>query len=230
MSFAFLGYAFFRTSSPTRVKIMPTPRLNHNSHLKSVHRSMAVHQADMSRQIGMLSSGLRINRPSDDPASVALAMQGASSVFSDVDRLSINSEFNELRAEGDRIASATVYNGRQLLTGGNNLEGRTLIVEENDGLSFQVGPSETSNDVSRVGIRDMRATGPNLDLGNLSIVSRIDAQNSLTTLAHAIETVSGERNRLGAFQNRLQLSISTSENVMRSQESERSMWPGRHRS
>jgi flagellin-like hook-associated protein FlgL len=188
MSFAFLGYAFFRTFSPTRVKIMRTPRLNHNSHLKSVHRSMAVHQADMSRQIGMLSSGLRINRPSDDPAS-ALAMQGASSVFSDVDRLSINSEFNELRAEVDRIASATVYNGRQLLTGGNNLEGRTLIVEENDGLSFQVGPSETSNDVSRVGIRDMRATGPNLDLGNLSIVSRIDAQNSLTTLAHAIDWV-----------------------------------------
>ena len=337
---------------------MATARINHNSHLTEVHRTMAVHQADVSKQIGMLSSGLRINRASDDPASLALAdgirsevraiaegtrniqqtfsliqvadgslneisamvnrmralaMQGASSVFSDVDRLNINSEFNELRAEIDRIASATTYNGKQLLTGGNNhlnaastaatsaadtgltdilvsdatvgtytfvdtpgdgfvtlgngvqtqtvavssflgqdgslgegefhkvrfdrlgvevtltgenirgapggyvdgvLDGQTLIVEEDDGLTFQVGPSETSNDVSRVGISDMRATGPVLGLGGLSIVTRIDAQGALVELGTAIDKITGERNRLGAFQNRLQLSISTSESVV----------------
>ena len=277
---------------------MSTPRINHNSYLTEAHRTMAVHSADVSRQIGMLSSGLRINRSSDDPASLALAdginsevraivegtrniqqtfsliqvadgslneisamvnrmralaMQGATSSYNDSDRLNINSEFNELRSEIDRIASATTYNGRQLLTGGNNkldsgstalaaaaetgltnvlvrdaeagtytfvdepgdgfltlgdgvhtqtvsiagdlgedgllgqgefhkvrferlgveitltgenvrgapgnytdgvLQGQTLIVEQDSDLTFQVGPSETSNDVSRVAIRD----------------------------------------------------------------------------
>lgn len=337
---------------------MPTARINHNAHLADVHRTMAVHSADVSKQIGMLSSGLRVNRSSDDPASLALAdgihaevramaegtrniqqtfsliqvadgslneisamvnrmralaMQGATSVYNDQDRLNINSEFNELRAEIDRIASATTYNGRQLLTGGNSrlrpdstalasapetgltdilvtdasagtytfvdtpgdgfltlgngvqtqtvfmgdavnedgvvqegdfhkvrfdrlgvevtltgdnvrgapgsysdgeLDGQTLIVEEDDGLTFQVGPSETSNDVSRVAVSDMRATGPKMGLGNVSIITRVDSQAALNKLAQAIETVTAERNRLGAFQNRLQLSISTSESVM----------------
>lgn len=337
---------------------MATPRINHNPHLTDVHRTMAVHHADTSRQIGMLSSGLRINRSSDDPASLALAdgirsevraiaegtrniqqtfsliqvadgslseaaailnrmralaMQGASSVFNDADRLNINSEFNELRAEIDRITSSTTYNGRQLLTGGNNaldpsstalasasetgitdilvsdattgvytfvdspddglltlgdgvhtqsveihrgldengempdgefqkirfdrlgvevtltgigvrgapgqyvdgaLDGQTLVVDADSDLTFQVGPSETSNDVTRVGIRDMRATGGNLNLADLSIITRQDAEDALEPLSNAITEVSRERNRLGAFQNRLQLSISTSEAVM----------------
>lgn len=337
---------------------MATARINHNAHLTDIHRSMSVHQADTSKQIGMLSSGLRINRSSDDPASMALAngiqsevraiaegtrniqqtfsliqvadgslneisamvnrmralaMQGASSVFNDSDRLNIHSEFNALRAEIDRIAGATTYNGRELLTGGNNrltpestalaeagntgltdvlvtgaqvstytfvdspgdgqltlgngvqtqtivisnfldesgafaesefqkvrfdrlgiemtltgenvrgapgqysdgaLDGQTLIIDGDDSLTFQVGPSGTSNDVSRVVIRDMRATGPNLGLGDLSVVTRIDAQGALDRLSAAVENVTSERNRLGAFQNRLQLSISTSESVM----------------
>jgi flagellin len=337
---------------------MATPRINHNPHLTDVHRTMAVHHADVSRQIGMLSSGLRVNRASDDPASLALAdgirsevraivegtrniqqtfsliqvadgslnevasilnrmralaMQGASSVFNDADRLNIHSEFNELRAEIDRITSSTTYNGRQLLTGGNNaldpsstalasapetgitdilvsdattgvytfvdspddglltlgdgvhtqsvqihrgldengempdgefqkirfdrlgvevtltgigvrgapghyvdgaLDGQTLVVDADSDLTFQVGPSETSNDVTRVGIRDMRATGGNLNLADLSIITRQDAEDALEPLSNAITEVSRERNRLGAFQNRLQLSISTSEAVM----------------
>ena len=337
---------------------MATPRINHNAHLREIHRTLALHNADTSRQIVMLSSGLRVNRSSDDPASLALAngirsevramvegtrniqqtfsliqvadgslneisamvnrmhslaMQGASTILNNNNRLSINSEFNELRREIDRIASTTTYNGRRLLTGGNNtlsaestalaavattgltdvkvtdaevstytfvdepddglltlgngvhtqtvviddflneegavedtefhkvrfdrlgvemtltgsgvlgapgrysdgvLDGQTLIVEQDDSLTFQVGPSGTTNDVSRVVIRDMRATGPGLNLGQVSIGTRLDAQNALTVITQAIGTVTGERSRLGAFQNRLQLSISTSLSIV----------------
>ena len=52
---------------------MATPRINHNSVLTDVHRSLAIHNANTGRQITQLSSGLRINRYSDDPASLALA-------------------------------------------------------------------------------------------------------------------------------------------------------------
>lgn len=337
---------------------MATPRINHNSVLTDVHRSLAIHNANTGRQITQLSSGLRINRYSDDPASLALAdgissevralaegtrniqqtfsllqvadgslneigdmvnrmralaMQGASATLNDGNRLSLSSEFNSLREEIDRIASTTTYNGRRLLTGGNNtlsaestalaaapatgltdihvtnaelgtytfvdepddglltlgngvhtqsvniadflneegivpdrafhkirferlgvevtltgdgvpgapgrysdgvLDGQTLIVEQDANLTFQVGPSGTSNDVSRVVIKDMRATGPQLNLGSLSFVTQVDAQNALKSLTQARDTVTDERNRLGAFQSRLQLSISTSESVM----------------
>ena len=48
-------------------------RINHNVHLKEIHRSMALHGADVARQVEQLSSGHRVNRSSDDPASLALA-------------------------------------------------------------------------------------------------------------------------------------------------------------
>jgi flagellin len=162
---------------------MATARINHNAHLADIHRSMSVHQANTSKQIGMLSSGLRINRSSDDPASMALAdgirsevraiaegtrniqqtfsliqvadgslneisamvnrmhtlaMQGASSVFNDTHRLNCQSEFSALRSEIDRIAGATTYNGRELLTGGNNSllsESTALADATNTGLT-----------------------------------------------------------------------------------------------
>ncbi|MBT6147943.1 MAG: hypothetical protein HOH74_21085, partial [Gemmatimonadetes bacterium] len=63
-------------------------------------------------------------------------------------------------------------------------------------------------------IGDMRASGRVLDLGKLSVGTRADAQGALTRLSEAITKVSDERNRLGAFQNRLQLSIATSESVV----------------
>lgn len=331
-------------------------RINHNVHLRQVHRQLAVHQADVSKQIGQLSSGRRVNRSSDDPASLALAdgihsevrsiiegqrniqqtfsllqvadgsldaiggminrmldlaMQGASSVFNDTDRLSINSEFEDLKQEIDRIAGATTYNGKELLTGfvarvdrvessavadvedtgvvrvrltestpgtyvflddpedgtitlGNgvltqtlnvpNLEdhelasgdavvlgfdnlgievtlsggddsgrqqyvdgdlgGKTLVVEGITGLTFQVGPAETSNDVTTISIADMRSSGPGLNLESISIQTIQDAQNSLSALTLAQSNLVDERNRIGAFQNRLQLSLNTGEAVM----------------
>jgi len=236
-------------------------------------------------------------------------MQAGSSIFNDIDRQNINSEFEQLREEIDRIAGSTTYNGRQLLTGGNNtlgpestaavladttgisdirigeavpgtytfvdepgdglltlgngvqtqtinmredlqadgsvgdgeffpvifdrlgirvsltgadvvgapgaytdgaLNGQQLVVQGESGLTFQVGPSETSNDVSRVGIKDMRAGGPILNLRDISIVTIDDAHSALDRLASAVQSVTSERNRLGAFQNRLQLSIATS--------------------
>ncbi|SVE12795.1 uncharacterized protein METZ01_LOCUS465649, partial [marine metagenome] len=216
-----------------------------------------------------------------------LAMQAASSVFNNQDRLNINSEFAHLRKEIDRTAGSTTYNGRKLLTGGNtslnlvstaaaeaattgtseilvddasagtytfvdnpgvdrislgngvqtqtlnisehleegvvpdgehvvvrfdrlgisvtltgtgvrgaagqysngDLDGHTLVVDESDSLTLQVGPSETSNDMSRIGISDMRAVGANLNLADISIVTLNDARNAVDRLSTALTAV-----------------------------------------
>lgn len=333
-------------------------RINHNAHLTSLHRNLSLHNASAARNMQQLSSGMRVNRASDDPASLALAdgiqseiravaegtrnieqtfsllqvaegslneianmarrmhtlaMEAATSTFSDRDRMTINAEFAQLREEIDRIAGAATYNGRHLLTGANmhleaestaltnaadngtsdirvtdavggtynfidtvgddtitlgngvltqtvnigdalegtgaipsgkntvidfdelgirvtlngpnvvgvpgeyadgELDGQSIIVSEVEDFAFQVGPSETSNDVTRIRIPDMRATGPELQMDDLSITTTADARAALTKLVEVQDKVTVERNRIGAFQNRLQLSIETSTAVL----------------
>ncbi|MSR83321.1 MAG: hypothetical protein EXS58_10435 [Candidatus Latescibacteria bacterium] len=48
-------------------------RINHNPHLSQVTHNMALHYAQASKQIEHLSSGNRIDRDSDDPASLYMA-------------------------------------------------------------------------------------------------------------------------------------------------------------
>ncbi|MCC7263924.1 MAG: hypothetical protein IT369_15535 [Candidatus Latescibacteria bacterium] len=48
-------------------------RINHNPHLKQVHRNLTLHYAEATKQIEHLSSGSRIDRSSDDPASLYMA-------------------------------------------------------------------------------------------------------------------------------------------------------------
>ena len=48
-------------------------QLNHNVNLKRIHHNMRIHFDNAGAQIEKVASGMRINRSSDDPASLALA-------------------------------------------------------------------------------------------------------------------------------------------------------------
>ena len=48
-------------------------RINHNTHLQQAHRNMVLHYTEAAKQIDHLSSGTRVERSSDDPASLSLA-------------------------------------------------------------------------------------------------------------------------------------------------------------
>ncbi|MFH1566478.1 MAG: flagellin [Gemmatimonadota bacterium] len=332
-------------------------QINNHAHLQQLNRNLSLHYAGAARQMGQLSSGLRVSRSSDDPASLALAdgihseiravaegarnieqtfsllqvaegtlgeitnmvgrmhslaMEAASSVYSDRDRVNINAEFLQLREEIDRTAGAATYNGRHLLTGANPhleaastalagaattgvndirisdavagtytfadsrgdgrltlgngvltqtmdlgdqleqgaipagehrvvifdelgirvtlngpgvvgapgryadgaLDGQTIVVSASTGFTFQVGPTEASNDVSRIRIPDMRASGPELAMESLSLRTMEDAQQALARLRQIQDQVTVERDHIGAFQNRLELSINTSMSVL----------------
>ena len=88
----------------------------------------------------------------------SLAAQSASLTYNDVDRRNINQEFQQLKLEIDRIANSTTYNG-------------VVLLKEPNLFLIQTGPTETSNDISRVTIDDMRASGPKLSIGTTSINS-----------------------------------------------------------
>mgnify|MGYP003971365221 CR=1 FL=1 len=221
-------------------------RINHNAHLRQVHRNLDVHYSGASRQIEKLSSGRRVNRSSDDPASLSLAdginseirglseggrkvkqsvqmlqvaegalaeisdmvrrmqelsSQAASTTYNTNDRYAINQEFQSLKAEIQRVAEFTTYNGIPLLS-------------EEQEFAIQAGPSETSNDVSRIELGDMRASGERLNIEALTIDTMPSAQQSMDHLQLAQESVLSQRNRIAAFQNRLVLSATTTASIV----------------
>ncbi|RXI99597.1 hypothetical protein DS745_15200 [Anaerobacillus alkaliphilus] len=84
---------------------------------------------------------------------------------------------------------------------------------KNAGLSMQIGSN--SNQTLVIDIGDMRATalgateinGKNLFVNDIDVTSHEGAQNAMKVLDNAIQQVSSERSKLGAFQNRLEHTI-----------------------
>jgi len=78
-------------------------------------------------------------------------------------------------------------------------------VEEykNNALTFQIGAN--SSQTMNVEINDMRAAALHVD--NIKVSSASSAEASISAINKAIEDVSGQRSKLGAFQNRLEHTI-----------------------
>ncbi|MEE3258345.1 MAG: flagellin [Candidatus Latescibacterota bacterium] len=138
-----------------------------------------------------------------------LSAQSASSTYTDADRPGINSEFQALKNEIERIAEVTSYNRIKLLDS----------VRE---FTIQVGPAGDSNDVSRIVIGDMRTSGPTLNIDLVAIDTALNARNALDQLQEVELKVLDERNRIAAFQNRLQLSATTTANIVEKMQSSES--------
>ncbi len=78
----------------------------------------------------------------------------------------------------------------------------TLTYADN-GLKFHIGANESQS--ITLGLNDMTASALNVE--NIDISTQDGANKAITTIQSAIDTVSAERSKLGAFQNRLEHSI-----------------------
>lgn len=128
-----------------------------------------------------------------------------SSVVANFDRLGIQVTLAGANALG---AAGSYVDG--------DLDGQNLIVERGTGGVFQVGPRDSYVNRIEVGIADLRASGSELNLDSLSVDTISGARTSLATLDRAVNTVSNERGKLGAVQNRLSFAIAYSENEVES--------------
>ena len=109
------------------------------------------------------------------------------------------------------LAGANVSNATGQYADGD-LDAQTLIVESGTGGSFQVGPKDRAYNRIEVNIGDMNASGENLNLTGASVSSMSSARATITQIDSAILAVSLQRGDLGAFQNRLNFTISYTEN------------------
>ena len=127
-----------------------------------------------------------------------LAVQSSSETLEDGERAYIDSEFEQLSEEVERIAQSTEFNGISLSAGGSTSQ-----------LSVQVGVDASSNSRVTIELGDLTASNLGVDTGtsgvDLSKASK--AQSAITTIDSAIDSVNSIRASYGATQNRLESSI-----------------------
>lgn len=132
-----------------------------------------------------------------------LSVQAANDTLTDDDRARIDVEFQELKKEVTRISTDTEFNTRKLLNGDNATTPLKIQAGANAGQTIDLTMNDMSADA--IGITDA------------SIATRDEADASISKLDAAIKSVSMERSRLGAYQNRMEhaynVNVNTAENV-----------------
>lgn len=127
-----------------------------------------------------------------------LAVQSSSETLDNDERAYINTEFNQLSAEVDRIANVTEFNGISLSNG--------LTTQ----MDVQVGINNTSNDRITIGLGDLTASNLSVESGaanDITLDTVTNAQAAISVIDAALDSVNGFRADLGAVQNRLDSAI-----------------------
>lgn len=119
-----------------------------------------------------------------------LAVQAASDTLTDKDRELINQEYQQLKEEITRSAQQTEFNTKKLLNGDH----------ENTPIKIQAGAN--AGQTIDLYIGGMSSTSLGLD--NSDILTRENADKAIEELDDALNKVSMERSRMGAYQNRME--------------------------
>ena len=131
-----------------------------------------------------------------------LSVESSNDTFNSTDRAYMNQEFQGLKAEVDRIAGSTEYNGMQLLSGSvgsfGSVGGPSVI---------QVGAN------NKVGIDTISVSMGSITTGALSLVtagvdSQTNATASIVEIDAAISKVDQQRSYMGALMNRFTIAES----------------------
>ena len=154
-----------------------------------------------------------------------LAVQASTDTNENVDRTALQDEIDQLIAEVNRIADETQFNGKTLLDGT-----LTKVADGGDGeLNFQIGANKDqsidleiiSMRADKIGLRDaggaltdelsnikLTETSEDDGSGGTIVTSAFtNASKAIEVIDGAIKSVSAERSKLGAYQNRLEHTI-----------------------
>ena len=154
-----------------------------------------------------------------------LALQSGTGTTDSSDRSYLNAEFTALRAEVDRIATSTEWNGRPILNG--NAGASTTIAGGLSSVSYQVGMNAAQTVAVTFGnFTDSTGSLSGLASKTLSaatIASAITvASGAIGELDLAMTAVSSQRANFGATQNRLIHAVDNLTNVVTNAEVTRS--------
>jgi flagellin len=120
-----------------------------------------------------------------------LAVQSASGQYDGDNRSALDTEFQQLKSEIQRVVSATNFNGKELLTDAGGFS---------DGVNFQVGATTGEESKIAISIASVDASG----LGAISGSTGDDALTAMCDVDAMIQTLNTNRASLGAIQNRFE--------------------------
>ena len=217
--------------------------VQHNLTAMNSNRQLAITTGMQAKSSEKLSSGYKVNRAADDAAGLSisekmrsqirglnkastnaqdgisliqiaegalnethsilqrmneLATQAANDTNVTVDRTSIQDEIDQLVEELDRISTTTEFNDTSLLDG--TFTAKNLQVGAKAGQSIEIEIDDMGG-----------SSGLGVDAVNVS--SHTDATAGMTTTQDAIKTVSAQRSKLGAIQNRLEHTVANLDNI-----------------
>jgi flagellin len=128
-----------------------------------------------------------------------LATEAATNSLNNTDRAKINAEYSALKAQIDQMAGNVNFNSIKLLSGGFSA-----------GKAFQIGAQGAEKMTIAINRAAFSAivTGGTLSLGTVT-----GANAAITKVQNAIEKLATRRSQLGAYQNRLEHTITNLGNM-----------------
>ena len=136
-----------------------------------------------------------------------LAVQSSNGIYSAEDRMQIQVEVSSLIAEVDRIASAAQFNGMNMLTGRfARPTGENVVTAS---MWFHIGANMDQRTQVYIGTMSAMALGLR-NVGDESIMTLEtpdEANRAIGTLDEALKKINKQRADLGAYQNRLEKTV-----------------------
>ena len=136
-----------------------------------------------------------------------LAVQSSNGIYSAEDRMQIQVEISALVSEVDRVASAAQFNGMNMLTGrfarptGENAVTASMWFHIGANMDQRVQVFIGTMSAAALGIRDVGTEE------KLSLATPEDANRAIGTLDEALKRINKQRADLGAYQNRLEMTV-----------------------
>jgi flagellin len=138
-----------------------------------------------------------------------LAVQAKNDTNHASDRTALNTEYQALEAEIDRIGATTSWAGTKLLDESSG-------ASSNGVLSFHLGAGTSSADAISVTIKKINQTAIGADAVTITsnnITTQADASNAIVDIDSAIASVNKQRASLGAVSNRLDSTVLNLTNI-----------------
>lgn len=136
-----------------------------------------------------------------------LAVQSSNGIYSEEDRMQIQVEVSSLIAEVDRVASAAQFNGMNMLTGRfARPTGENTVTGS---MWFHIGANMDQRTQVYIGTMSAMALGLR-NVGDetiMSLESPDEANRAIGTLDEALKKINKQRADLGAYQNRLEMTV-----------------------
>ena len=136
-----------------------------------------------------------------------LAVQSSNGIYSSEDRMQIQVEVSSLIAEVDRIASCAQFNGLNMLTG--RFARPTGENEVTGSMWFHIGANMDQRTQVYIGTMSAMALGLR-NVGDETIMTLEtpdEANRAIGTLDEALKKINKQRADLGAYQNRLEKTV-----------------------